>query len=124
MKTITSIVILFFMGSNISAYAQVNSNVAAPDALPDIAELPVLNLSDTSLKPIQTVERSDVLIRDVPSQRTDGVAIEDGIPTAQQELIERLKYKKKEGSKIKRYKPDVRISVSDNDATNAWKNKD
>lgn len=121
MKNIKPIVILVFMGLNASVAAQVNSDVEEVDVLPGISELPVLNLSDISPKPIQKLEATDFLIRENSTQRTNDASIDDNIPTAQQDLIERLNYKQKEGSKIKRFKPEVRVSILNDDVESSWK---
>ena len=82
------------------------------DALPDITELPSLDLSDPGTGEPQAID----ITRDFPAAKTikttSSSALLDEIPDAQKDLIERLKYKKKEGSKIKRYKPEFGIRAT------------
>lgn len=95
------------------AFAQDNTarNLADIDTLPDIAELPMLDLSGSAVSESTAVDITADFPTDKTSMPSSPLALDD-IPDAQKELIERLNYKKKEGSKIKRYKPEFGIKAT------------
>lgn len=95
------------------AFAQDNTaqNLTDIDALPDIAELPMLDLSGSAVSESTAVDITADFPTDKTSMPSSPLALDD-IPDAQKELIERLNYKKKEGSKIKRYKPEFGIKAT------------
>ena len=117
-----STVVLIFIPQYAFAQDSTAAEIIAPDTLPGIIELPTLNLTAPETKEAKTSDISSVLIRKENELDSPVTRLDENIPTGQQELINRLKYKKKESSKIKKYKPQVNISVVDQDAER-WKNK-
>ena len=105
MKTIiaTMISTLFL---SVPAFAQDSAvkDLTDIDALPDITELPSLDLSGPVTTEPQPIDITRAFL--TAKTRTTSPTVLDEIPGAQKDLIERLKYKKKEGSKMKRYKPE------------------
>ena len=112
MKTFIA-VLISTLSLSCQAFAQVPSQqeLMDIDALPDITELPSLDLSGPIIAEPQTIDIS----ADFPAAKTTAAPsflTLDEIPAAQKDLIERLNYKKKEGSKMKRYKPEFGITAS------------
>jgi len=109
------IIATFIATSSFSGFAFAQDtavqNLTNIDSLPDIAELPMLDLSGPAVSEFTAVD----ITADLPAAKTtmpsSSLALDD-IPDAQKDLIERLNYKKKEGSKIKRYKPEFGIKAT------------
>lgn len=91
------------------AFAQLQTE---KDGLPDITELPALELT-----PIDTVNPKPVDITMILEKKSDTDILKPqnsigDIPADQLELINRLKYKNKEGSGIKKYKPEFGLKTT------------
>ena len=100
--------LIFTLGFSCQAFAQDRTDI---DTLPDITELPTLDLSAPAKTDVKAVDIS----ADFNAVKTEGFSSQrnlDDIPAAQKKLIERLNYKKPEGSKVKRYKPEFGITAS------------
>ena len=111
MKIIVTVIIsTLFLSAPTYAQDSAVKDLTDIDTLPDITELPSLDLSS----PLTTEPQAIDITRDFPvaKTRTTSPAVLDEIPDVQKDLIERLKYKKKEGSKIKRYKPEFGIKAT------------
>lgn len=110
MKIILTLIIpLVFLGTH--AAAQDRTDI---DALPDITELPALNLSAPTEAEKPAVDITAKFNAVKKASAPSSIALDD-IPDAQKDLIGRLKYKKKEGSKIKRFKPEFGIRVNNDE---------
>jgi hypothetical protein len=100
--------LIFTLGFSCQAFAQDRTDI---DTLPDITELPTLDLSAPAESDVKAID----ITADLNAAKTEDSSsrpILDDIPAAQKELIERLNYKKPEGSKMKRYKPEFGITAS------------
>lgn len=103
-----SIASFIFINFAVTASAQLQTS---PDALPDITELPALDLSVSNISEAEPVTVVPALEFRVAGASSDGASERD-IPQTQKDLIERLNYKKKEDPKLKRYKPEFGITAS------------
>lgn len=110
MKTIfTSLLLSLFLSGQ--ATAQDRTDI---DALPDITQLPMLDLSAPADEDPKAIDITADVLAPKATMSSSPLML-DEIPEAQKDLIERLNYKKPEGSKIKRYKPEFGITASNLD---------
>ena len=109
---IAAMILTLFLSAPAYAQGSAVKDLTDIDTLPDITELPSLDLSS----PLSAEPQAIDITRDFPVAKTlktkPSSPVLDEIPDAQKDLIERLKYKKKEVSKIKRYKPEFGIKAT------------